>query len=39
MSVELGDDATYPLRGLSFISFLMSSHDVLFVLGLGNNIL
>jgi hypothetical protein len=29
MSVELGDDATYPVRGVGSISFQMPSCDVL----------
>ena len=43
MSVELGDDATYHVRGLGSISFQMNSSDVLemrdalFVLGLKRN--
>jgi hypothetical protein len=45
MSVELGDDATYPMRGVGSISFWMPSSDVLelsdvlFVPGLKKNIL
>jgi hypothetical protein len=40
MNLELGDDATYPVKGLDSISFQMTSSqvlelkDVLFVLGL-----
>jgi hypothetical protein len=45
MSVELGDDATYPMKGLGSISFWMPSsdvlelNDVLFVPGLKKNLL
>jgi hypothetical protein len=45
MSVELGDDATYPMRGVGSISFQMPSgdvlelSDVLFVPGLKKNLL
>jgi hypothetical protein len=45
MSVELGDDATYPMKGLGSISFQMPSsdvlelNDVLFVLSLKKNLL
>jgi hypothetical protein len=45
MSVELGDDATYLVRGVGSISFQMSLGDVLelsdilFVLGLKMNLL
>jgi hypothetical protein len=45
MSVELGDDATYPMRGVGSISFQMPSsdvlelRDVLFVPGLKKNLL
>jgi hypothetical protein len=46
MSVELGDDATYPMRGVGSISFLdtfigdvLELSNVLFVLGLKKNLL
>jgi hypothetical protein len=45
MSVELGDDATYPMKGLGSISFQMPSgdvlelNDVLFVPSLKKNLL
>jgi hypothetical protein len=45
MSVELGDDATYPVRGVGSISFQMPSgdvlelSDVLFVPSLKKNLL
>jgi hypothetical protein len=45
MSVDLGDDATYFVRGVGSIFFQMPSDDVLqlsdviFVLGLKNNII
>ena len=45
MSVELGDDSTYPMRGVVSISFHVSSGDVLelddilFVHGLKKNLL
>jgi len=44
MSVELGDDVTYPVRGVDSISFLMilcdvlEINDVLFVPDFKNNI-
>jgi hypothetical protein len=38
MHVEFGDDVAYPVRGVGSISFQMPSSDVLFVLGLMNNL-
>ena len=38
MCMVLGDDANYPGRGVGSISFYMPSSDVIFVLGLKNNL-